>query len=194
MKAWLGAALLAVSSLTAGAVWFAAPTYERAAAVPPVAPQPQRLSNLRPPATAAAATAAVQVTPVPAPLHASVVQATHLNAEEAQALMQSMAAQGDPRSPALLPGRPRVKASAAELADPRLYTQFEERQTREQILAYTAGVQQIPVIRERIELAAQSGERNAEELDEARAALEQLEQLRYRLEREAPQLLPSPLP
>ena len=38
-----------------------------------------------------------------------------------------------------------------------------------------SGVQQIPAIRERIEQAAQSGEHSQIELDEARAALEQLE-------------------
>ncbi|HLD68444.1 MAG TPA: hypothetical protein VJA19_20685 [Pseudomonas sp.] len=190
MKVWLGVALLAVASLMAGAAWFVAPgpTPERVA-IPPL-PPPPALPELRPPAVAAAP-AQVRITPLPAIEQAPVAR---LNAEEAQALMQLMAAQGDPRSPVLLPGRPRVKASAAELADPRLYAQFEDRQAREQILAYTAGVQQIPAIRERIEQAAQSGERYAEELDEARAALEQLEQLQSRLEREAPHLLPFPLP
>lgn len=191
MKVWLSATLLAVASLMAGAVWFAAPgpAPERVAAAPPL-PHPPALPELRPPAVVAVP-AQVRITPLPAIEPAPVAR---LNAEEAQTLMQLMAAQGDPRSPALQTSRPRQRASAAELADPRLYAQFEDRQAREQILAYTAGVQQIPAIRERIELAAQSGERNAEELDEARAALEQLEQLQDRLEREAPHLLPSSLP
>ncbi|MGH8355111.1 MAG: hypothetical protein ACRERY_16530, partial [Pseudomonas sp.] len=94
------------------------------------------------------------------------------------ALIQLLAEQGDPRSPPLQASQPRTKAPAAALADPALYAQFEERQTRAQIQAYTDGVRQIPEIRERIEQAAQSGERNAEEIDEARAALEQLEMLR----------------
>ena len=52
-------------------------------------------------------------------------------------------------------------------------------------------MQQIPSIRERIEQAAQSGERSAVEIDEARAALEQLQQLHSRLQRESPELLPG---
>lgn len=186
MKAWLGAALLAVASLLAGAAWFIAPgpTPEPIAAAP--LPPPSALPNVRPPA-APVARAQVRITPSPAIEPAPVAR---LTAEEAQTLMQLMAEQGDPRSPAVHPSRPRQRASAAELADAALYTQFEARQAREQILAYTGGVQQIPAIRERIEQAAQSGERNAEELDEARAALEQLEQLQSRLEREAPHLLP----
>jgi len=58
-------------------------------------------------------------------------------------------------------------------------------------MAYAGGVQQIPAIRERIEQAAQSGERSAAEIDEARAALEQLEMLQSKLQREAPELLPG---
>lgn len=187
MKAWLGAALLAVASLLAGAAWFAAPVAERVAAEPGAVPRPPARVPVP-----AAAPAKPQIAPVSAARQRPTEPApiARLNAEEAQTLMQLLAEQGDPRSPALHPSRSRQSASAAELADPALYAQFEARQAREQILAYTGGVQQIPVIRERIEQAAQSGERNAEELDEARAALEQLEQLQSRLQREAPHLLP----
>ncbi|MCH2792494.1 hypothetical protein K3V35_14720, partial [Listeria monocytogenes] len=45
--------------------------------------------------------------------------------------------------------------------------------------------------RARIEAAEQGGERSAEEIDEARAALGQLEMLRDKLQRESPQLLPG---
>nr|WP_298111933.1 hypothetical protein [uncultured Pseudomonas sp.] len=101
-----------------------------------------------------------------------------LNAEEALVLMQLMADQGDPRSPQLGTLKPREQATPAQLADPAQYQAFEDKQSRALIQAYASGVQQIPAIRERIEQAAQSGERSAEEIDEARAALEQLERLR----------------
>lgn len=106
-------------------------------------------------------------------------------------LIQLMADQGDPRSPALGQLKPRQPASAAQLADPAQYSAFEDQQTRDQIIAYASGVQQIPAIRERIEQAAQSGERSPTELNEARAALEQLEILQSKLQRERPALLPG---
>ena len=106
-------------------------------------------------------------------------------------LIQLMADQGDPRSPALGQLKPRQPASAAQLADPAQYSKFEDQQTRDQIMAYASGVQQIPAIRERIEQAAQSGERSQSELDEARAALEQLEMLQSKLQRERPEMLPT---
>lgn len=76
-------------------------------------------------------------------------------------LIQLMADQGDPRSPALGELKPRQPASPAQLADPAQYRAFEDQHSRDQIMAYASGVQQIPAIRERIEHAAQSGERNA---------------------------------
>ena len=106
-------------------------------------------------------------------------------------LMQLMADQGDPRSPSLGTLKPREQATPAQLADPVQYQAFEDKQSRALIQAYASGIQQIPAIRERIEQAAQSGERNAEEIDEARAALEQLEMLQSKLQRETPQLLPG---
>ena len=105
--------------------------------------------------------------------------------------MQWMADKGDPRSPTLGVLKPRQGATAAELDDPRQYAALEERQTRELLQAYAGGVQQIPEIRARIEAAEQNGERSTSELDEARAALEQLEAMKGRLESEAPQLLPD---
>ncbi len=116
----------------------------------------------------------------PAPITPVVESAAELalNADEAQMLMQLMADQGDPRSPPLGTLKPREQATPAQLADPAQYQAFEDKQSRALIQAYASGVQQIPAIRERIEQAAQSGERSAEEIDEARAALEQLERLR----------------
>ena len=109
-------------------------------------------------------------------------------------LIQLMAEQGDPRSPALGQLKPRPPASAAQLADPKQYSAFEDQHSRDLVMAYAGGVQQIPAIRERIEQAAQSGERSAEEISEARAALEQLEMLQSKLQREAPELLPGVAP
>jgi hypothetical protein len=114
-----------------------------------------------------------------------------LNVQEAQMLIQLMADQGDPRSPALGELKPRQPASPAQLADPAQYRAFEDQHSRDQIMAYASGVLQIPAIRERIEHAAQSGERNPDELSEARAALEQLEMLQSKLQRERPGGLPG---
>ena len=49
----------------------------------------------------------------------------------------------------------------------------------------------LKAIRERIAQAEQAGDRSSAELEEARAALGQLEQLRSQLQQQAPQLLPS---
>lgn len=105
--------------------------------------------------------------------------------------MQLMAEQGDPRMPAKGGLKPRQSASAAQLADPQAYASFEDEQTRSQVQAWTRGVEQIPAIRERIAQAERAGDRSNAELDEARAALVQLEQLQSQLQQQAPQLLPS---
>nr|WP_256873458.1 hypothetical protein [Pseudomonas taiwanensis] len=118
-------------------------------------------------------------------------ETSRLDQAEATELMQLMAEKGDPRSPTLGGLKPRQGATATEMADPRQYAALEERQTRELLQAYAGGVQQIPEIRARIKAAEQSGERSVSELDEARAALEQLEAMKGRLESEAPQLLPD---
>ncbi len=117
--------------------------------------------------------------------------AAELDREQAIQFMQMLRDEGDPRSPPLGGLQPRQGATAQELADPKQYQAFEERQTRELVQAYTSGVQQIPEIRARIEAAEQGGERSAEEIDEARAALGQLEMMRDKLQRESPQLLPG---
>lgn len=117
-----------------------------------------------------------------------------LDAEEAQMLMRVMAERGDPRSPTLGGLEPRQPAPASALADPGAYAAFESEAERRQARAYLEGLKQIPAIRERIEQAAQSGERDAAQLDEARIALQQLEMLRDSLGREAPELLPDTSP
>lgn len=191
MKAWLGIGLLGVITAVTIVVVrtpqadTAPAAAEQAAA--PISP-PIRLPDMP------AALPAQQPVAIPAPAEKSVEEPPsepQLNAQEAQMLIQLMADQGDPRSPALGQLKPRQPASAAQLADPAQYSAFEDQQTRDQIMAYASGVQQIPAIRERIEQAAQSGERSQTELDEARAALEQLEMLQSKLQREGPELLPE---
>ena len=191
MRAWLGIGLLGVITAVTIVVVRTpqADTAPAAAAqaATPISP-PIRLPEMP------AALPAQQPVAIPAPAEKSVEEPPsepQLNAQEAQMLIQLMADQGDPRSPALGQLKPRQPASAAQLADPTQYSAFEDQQTRDQIMAYASGVQQIPAIRERIEQAAQSGERSQTELDEARAALEQLEMLQSKLQREGPELLPG---
>ena len=189
MKAWLGIGLLGVITAVTIVVVRTpladtAPAVAHQTATPPSTPIRLPEMPAAPPTQQPAAIPVPAESPVEEPL-----SEPQLNAQEAQMLIQLMADQGDPRSPALGQLKPRQPASAAQLADPAQYSAFEDQQTRDQIMAYASGVQQIPAIRERIEQAAQSGERSQTELDEARAALEQLEMLQSKLQREGPELL-----
>lgn len=192
MKAWLGVALACSTGVAAlaCATVLLTPVPERLSASGPMPPP------AIPPAPALPVAAPAPVIPVegqgsPLAVAAPERETPRLDQDEAIQLMQWMAEKGDPRSPSLGGLKPRQVATATELADPRQYAALEERQTRELLQAYAGGVQQIPEIRARIEAAEQSGERSASELDEARAALEQLEAMKSRLESEAPQLLPD---
>ena len=189
MKGWLGIALLSV--VTAVTVVIARmPQADTASVLAQQVRAPVKPSIQLPDISAALPVKQPVATPAPAaePLEAATSE-PHFNVQEAQMLIQLMADQGDPRSPALGQLKPRERASAAQLADPAQYSAFEDQQTRDQLMAFAGGVQQIPAIRERIEQAAQSGERSPSELDEARAALEQLEMLQSKLQRERPELL-----
>ncbi|WP_394236127.1 hypothetical protein [Pseudomonas anguilliseptica] len=191
MKAWLGIGLLGViTAVTIVVVRTPQADTAPAVAAQPATPisQPIRLPEM--PTAQPAQQPVATPKPVKKPAEELTSEA-QLNAQEAQMLIQLMADEGDPRSPALGQLKPRQPASAAQLADPAQYSAFEEQQTRDQIMAYASGVQQIPAIRERIEQAAQSGERSQTELDEARAALEQLEMLQSKLQRERPELMPA---
>ena len=191
MKAWLGIGLLGVITAVAIVV-VRTPQADTAPAAAAQAAAPISTPIRLPDMPAALPTQ--QPAAIPAPAEKSVEEPPsepQLNAQEAQMLIQLMADQGDPRSPTLGQLKPRQPASAAQLADPTQYSAFEDQQTRDQIMAYASGVQQIPAIRERIEQAAQSGERSPSELIEARAALEQLEMLQSKLQRERPELLQS---
>ena len=191
MKAWLGIGLLGVITAVTIVV-VRTPQADIAPAVAPHTATPPSAAIRLPELPAALPTQQPAATPAPAEqLVEEPPNEPQLNAQEAQMLIQLMADQGDPRSPALGQLKPRQPASAAQLADPTQYSAFEDQQTRDQIMAYASGVQQIPAIRERIEQAAQSGERSQSELDEARAALEQLEMLQSKLQREKPELLPT---
>ena len=191
MKAWLGIGLLGVITAVTIVV-VRTPQADTAPAVAAQAATPVSTPIHLPDIPVALPIQQPAAIPAPAekPMEEPPNEA-QLNAQEAQMLIQLMADQGDPRSPALGQLKPRQPASAAQLADPAQYNAFEEQQTRDQIMAYASGVQQIPAIRERIEQAAQSGERSQTELDEARAALEQLEMLQSKLQRERPELMPA---
>ncbi|MBS7691144.1 hypothetical protein I0D68_09710 [Pseudomonas lalucatii] len=193
MRRWLGAALLCCAAAVVLAAWWVAsepapsPALPQARAVEPAPPSWPATLPVAPGAASIASPAAIASAQRPAAAEPS----ANLAPLEAQLLIQLMLERGDPRSPALGELAPRPTPSAAVLANPAQYQAFEDRHSRAQIQAYAGGVQQIPAIRARIEQAAQSGERSAVELDEARAALEQLEMLQARLRREAPELLPS---
>ena len=192
MKLWLTGALCSAMAAVALGVWLAP---EMLPIAPVAQPQVAAKHPVEPPSPSAPEPQLLPAaTTNPAPVVVPVVESAAepaLNAGEAQILMELMADQGDPRSPQLGTLKPREQATPAQLADPAQYQAFEDKQSRALIQAYASGVQQIPAIRERIEQAAQSGERNAAEIDEARAALEQLEMLQGKLQREAPQLLPD---
>ena len=192
MKAWIVTTLLCLTVSVGLAAWWSlnmqgleAPTIEQVTLQRPASALPGLAPPASPPTAPPLSTSRVE------PETSSGVQSEpELNAEEAQMLMQLMAEQGDPRSPALGERQPRQAATPAQLADPEQYRAFEEQHSRALIMAYTGGVKQIPAIRQRIEEEAQAGRRSAEEIDEARAALQQLEMLQSKLQREAPQLLP----
>lgn len=112
-----------------------------------------------------------------------------LTVEQAQALMQETAEHGERRQPPAGGLRPRPSATPAQLADAQQYAAFEDAGQRREVQAWTLGLQQIPHIRERIDQAARSGERDEAELAEATQALEQLEQLQQQLSHSDPSLL-----
>lgn len=190
MRRWLlGGSALAAAAVAVSAAWFGSlpPVAEKLAASPAPAAAPLRKVESAQPAAAA-----FRVEALPEVHEAlSDVAPPALSPVEAQVLMQLMAEQGDPRMPAKGGLKPRQAASAAQLADPQAYAAFEDEQTRSQVQAWTRGVEQIPAIRERIAQAEQAGDRSNAELEEARAALGQLEQLHSQLQQQAPQLLPS---
>ncbi|MVW73997.1 hypothetical protein [Pseudomonas xionganensis] len=193
MKAWILGALLCLSASVSLAAWWG---LNMQALQTPQALRPAITSDSasRPAPPAPTMVPIAPVTAPSGPMASELVvepeEEPSLNIEEAQMLMQLMAEQGDPRSPVLGERRPRQAASAEQLADPEQYRAFEEQHSRALIMAYAGGVKQIPAIRQRIEQEAQAGTRNAEEIDEARAALQQLEMLQSKLQREAPELLP----
>ena len=190
MRRWLlGGSALAVVAVLASAAWFGPQPTVAEELAPPPAPAVAPVRKVEP---AQSAAAAFRVEALPAAAEVPVeVKAPTLSPVEAQVLIRLMAEQGDPRMPAKGGLKPRQPASAAQLADPQAYAAFEDEQTRSQVQAWTRGVEQIPAIRERIAQAEQAGDRSSAELDEARAALGQLEQLHSQLQQQAPQLLPT---
>lgn len=173
------AAALALAPSGQPASWAPGPTAARASATMPLMPAPAAVEPLAEPIRPREPVSENALSPALTPL-------------EAQALMQVMAEQGDPRQPQRGGLAPRPRASATQLADPKAYAAFEDEQSRSQAQAWARGVEQIPAIRQAIAEAEASGSRSGAELDEARAALGQLEELQQHLQRQAPELLPAP--
>jgi hypothetical protein len=178
--------VLSSVATVAASLWLAVPLPQ---AVTAVLPAPVRVAALPPPEVNARSLPAA-----PQPLAAVLAvraEAPSYSVAEAQMLMQLMAESGDPRQPAAGGLRPRTAASPAQLADPAAYMAFADQQSRAEVLAWTSGVQQIAQITAQIAQAEQRGERSGTEIDEARGALEQLQMLHSKLQREAPELLPG---
>jgi soluble cytochrome b562 len=187
VKYWLLAGVLCSAVTLARSYWLAAPASGElpvSAALQAHPVRPIAAAQAIKPAPAQRRVAATAALPVAA------VEPSYLVAQ-AQALMQLMAESGDPRQPAAGGLQPRTPATAAQLANPQAYAAFADEQSRAEVQAWTSGVQQIAQMRENIEQAAQSGERSSSEIDEARAALAQLEMLQNTLQRETPQSLPA---
>ena len=110
--------------------------------------------------------------------------------DQAMAMMRQSVAQGDPRQPELAPRVADAPPSATELTDPQRYAESEARHARAAIAAYAQILRQLPALRARVAQAQTDPSRSAEDYRQAKEALEQLEQMRERLVREQPGLLP----
>ena len=110
---------------------------------------------------------------------------------QAMAMMQESAARGDPRQPELIPRAAEiVPPDAVQPPDPQRYAERETRQDRAAIAAYAQILQQLPVLRARVAQARTDPRRSTQDYQQAKEALEQLEQMRARLAHEHPELLP----
>ncbi|WP_071871656.1 hypothetical protein [Atopomonas hussainii] len=191
MTRWLLLALGCVSGGVAAAwLLFSAPPATLNQPVAGVATQPASATPAKP-ELAKPASDAFSVSPAPErPVEQEANEPT-LSPAEAITLMQVMAEQGDPRSPALLKTTPRRLPTAEQLADGEQYSAYEQEQLNDLLRSYTGIVNDIPEIKERIDQAEQLGERTPDEISEARAAVGQLEAMQTRLQQENPALLPQ---
>lgn len=191
MTRWLLLALGCVSGGVAAAwLLFSAPPAPLNQPVAGVAISPATASPAKP-ELAKLAGDAFSVSPAPErPVEKEASEPT-LSPAEAITLMQVMAEQGDPRSPALLKTTPRRLPTAEQLADSEQYSAYEQEQLNDLLRSYTGIVNDIPDIKQRIDQAEQLGERTPEEISEAREAVGQLEAMQARLQQENPALLPQ---
>ncbi len=192
MTRWLLLALGCVGGGVAG-VWllYSAPSAAPSQPVVGVA-TPQASAPPGKPELAKPAGDAFSVSPAPErPIEKETASEPTLSPAEAITLMQVMAEQGDPRSPALLKTTPRRLPTAEQLADSAQYSAYEQEQLNDLLRSYTGIVNDIPEIKQRIDQAEQLGERTSEEISEAREALGQLEAMQARLQQENPALLPQ---
>lgn len=192
MTRWLLLALGCVSGGVAAAwLLFSAPPATLNHPLVGVATQPASATAAKP-ELAKPASDAFSVSPAPErPIEAEAASEPTLSPAEAITLMQVMAEQGDPRSPALLKTTPRRLPSAEQLADSEQYSAYEQEQLNDLLRSYTGIVNDIPDIKQRIDQAEQLGERTPEEISEAREAVGQLEAMQARLQQENPALLPQ---
>ncbi|HYD78668.1 MAG TPA: hypothetical protein VEC06_02580 [Paucimonas sp.] len=96
---------------------------------------------------------------------------------------------GDPRTPPIVyDAAPAEQPSAAELADPRAYQTYEERQNMRVYAAYDRAVaDELPKLRESIARGRAAGIA-AEEIAKAEEKLRRMEEMRDKLRAEHPQL------
>ena len=191
MTRWLLLALGCVSGGVAAAwLLLSAPPATLNHPLAGVATQPASATPAKP-ELAKPASDAFSVSPAPErAVEREAIEPT-LSPAEAITLMQVMAEQGDPRSPALLKTTPRRLPTAEQLADSEQYSAYEQEQLNDLLRSYTGIVNDIPDIKQRIDQAEQLGERTPEEISEAREAVGQLEAMQARLQQENPALLPQ---
>lgn len=103
--------------------------------------------------------------------------------------MTNSLASGDSRTPEMAPQVEREKPSAAVLADPERYADYEEQQSRNIAAVYLSMLKQIPTLRARIDAAKASGSKSSEDIAEAEEALAKLEELKRDMEATHPEML-----
>jgi len=110
--------------------------------------------------------------------------------DQAMTMMRQSAEQGDARQPEMAPRTVTTPSDATDSPALETSAERETRQDRAAIAAYAQILRQLPELRARVAQAELNKSRTPEEYQEAKQALDQLEQLRERLAREHPELLP----
>ncbi len=96
---------------------------------------------------------------------------------------------GDPRTPPIARSEPQEKATEAELADPKLYAQYEARQTMRLYKGYiNAADTEIPRLQQDIAKAKAAGLK-PEQIAEGEEKLRRIQQMRDQLASQHPELV-----